>query len=226
MNMAELPGWNSVDEAALWGTIFHVLGLVALGLLVVFNVLAYVYGNRKDTLVAAEQTVRNQQEEQKRKANEAALSDLQEQLRNAQEQNGVIAQQLGQSSQKVSELEKKTEDRAITPEQKAALISVLAANPKYKITVTCNMGDQESLRFAQQFMDVFKQSGWIVDGPNQAMYDRAPVGIQLTIRDGKNPPPGALTIVNALKEVRIEFGAFQNPSVAEGIIDFRVGSKP
>ena len=49
------PGWNSVEAAAKWHRGFEIAGFVALGLLLLFEILSYVYGNRKDTLLRVEQ---------------------------------------------------------------------------------------------------------------------------------------------------------------------------
>jgi hypothetical protein len=50
------PGWNSVEAVVKWHRGFEVAGFVALGLLLLFEVQAYVYGNRKDVLLLAQQT--------------------------------------------------------------------------------------------------------------------------------------------------------------------------
>src|SRR5260370_24467005 len=47
------PGWESIEAAAGWHRGFEIAGFVALGLLLLFEVAAYVYGNRKDSLVTA-----------------------------------------------------------------------------------------------------------------------------------------------------------------------------
>lgn len=48
-----IPGWDSIDAAARWHKGFEIAGFIALGLLLLFEVLAYLYSNRKDTLVEA-----------------------------------------------------------------------------------------------------------------------------------------------------------------------------
>ena len=50
-----LPGWNSIESATRWHKGFEIAGFVALGLLLLFEVLAYIYGTRKDTLSSAQQ---------------------------------------------------------------------------------------------------------------------------------------------------------------------------
>ena len=50
-----LPGWDSLDAAARWYKGFEIAGFIALGLLLLFEVLAYIYGNRKDILLSAQQ---------------------------------------------------------------------------------------------------------------------------------------------------------------------------
>lgn len=50
-----LPGRNSVESVSEWHKLFEFAGFIALGLLLLFEVLAYVYGNRSVRLLAAEQ---------------------------------------------------------------------------------------------------------------------------------------------------------------------------
>jgi hypothetical protein len=59
-----LPGWDSVDAAVAWHRGFEIAGFVALGLLLAFEVLAYIYGNRKDVLLAAQARTAERQAEQ------------------------------------------------------------------------------------------------------------------------------------------------------------------
>jgi hypothetical protein len=45
-----LPGWNSLNSVERLADFFQIAGLIALALLVVLDVLAFVYGHRRDTL--------------------------------------------------------------------------------------------------------------------------------------------------------------------------------
>ena len=59
-----LPGWNSVETTARLHRGFEIAGFVALGLLLAFEILAYIYGNRKDALALAQQAQRVLTQEQ------------------------------------------------------------------------------------------------------------------------------------------------------------------
>jgi len=73
--MLTLPGWNSIETVSRLAKIFTIAGFISLFLLGAFEVLAYVYGNRKDALgaiagqnAAASRSREDEQAEQKRSA--------------------------------------------------------------------------------------------------------------------------------------------------------------
>jgi hypothetical protein len=76
------PGWDSVESAARWHRGFEIAGFIALGLLLLFEVLAYIYGNRKDTLISASNAKIEQQRQQQ---DEAANKARDVQIRAAQQ---------------------------------------------------------------------------------------------------------------------------------------------
>ncbi len=108
------------------------------------------------------------------------------------------------------------------------LDAIFASNPKYAVAIAINIGDQEALQYANKFVAVLKKNGWTVEGggPMQAMYDIPPKGIELTIRDPQNIPPGVRVLASALKQAGISFTPAHNDGVAIGAIEFRVGTKP
>jgi hypothetical protein len=63
--MNYLPGWESVDRVTAFSNAFTVLGLVALAFLVVFDVLAYAYGHRRDVLLQQQAAPRSITEAQR-----------------------------------------------------------------------------------------------------------------------------------------------------------------
>jgi thiosulfate reductase cytochrome b subunit len=46
-----LPGWNDLESVARVHRFFEIGGIVVLGTLVIFEIIAYVYGHRKETLI-------------------------------------------------------------------------------------------------------------------------------------------------------------------------------
>jgi hypothetical protein len=231
MDMAvTLPGWNSVESITRWHRGFEIAGFIALGLLLLFEILTYIYGNRKDALLAAQQltpTQWTQQQEKQQKANDEALEKLRKELQGAQEKGEKTAQELEQSKQKVAELAKAAEWRDLTADQVLRLDSVLSSSPKYAVSIAINFGDQEALRYANKLSAVFEKNGWSVEGggTSQAMYDIPAKGIELTIRDPQNVPPGLRVVANALKQAGISFTPAWNENVAIGAIEIRVGTK-
>jgi hypothetical protein len=45
-----LPGWDSIESVGAIAKFFHIAGLVAIVLLALFEVIAYVYDHHKDAL--------------------------------------------------------------------------------------------------------------------------------------------------------------------------------
>ena len=52
--MAGIPGWNTIEGASAFSRGFSIAGFVALFLLGIFEILAYLYSNRKDNLIEAQ----------------------------------------------------------------------------------------------------------------------------------------------------------------------------
>jgi hypothetical protein len=52
--LSVLPDWGSVESTAAYSRWFAISGLIALAFVVVFDVLAFIYAERKDVLISAE----------------------------------------------------------------------------------------------------------------------------------------------------------------------------
>jgi len=52
--LAGIPGWNTIEGASAFSRGFSIAGFVALFLLGIFEILAYLYSNRKDNLIEAQ----------------------------------------------------------------------------------------------------------------------------------------------------------------------------
>ncbi|WP_121821682.1 HNH endonuclease signature motif containing protein [Halostella salina] len=71
--------------------------------------------------------------------------------------------------------------RRIPPAARQEMVQQLAPYDPGPVTVTGIMGDGESLRLAEEIMDVLDEAGWDVSGPNQVVLNRAVQEIQLRI---------------------------------------------
>ena len=72
--MISPPGWNTIESASKFAKIFTYLGWASLFFLGIFEILAYVYGNRKDSLTAAKEQALKQ-------ANQGEIAALKQELR-------------------------------------------------------------------------------------------------------------------------------------------------
>jgi hypothetical protein len=211
------PGWGSVEAAARWHRGFEIAGFLALGLLLLCEVLAYIYGNHRDTLaIEAEHAASRERSTKEQQANEKRNAEL-----------AAANQRAEQAEKKVAEVAQAAADRVLTPEQRKNIGALLAAHPKYKIYLICNMGDQEGFRFMKPFLDLFRDNGWDIGAsPAQGMYTNPPVGVQIVVNDGRNPPPGFFVVRDALTQAGVEFVPVQNHEIAPDIVELRIGSKP
>lgn len=211
-----LPGWDSLEAVT---SIHHWLELAGIGflaLLVIAEAFAYVYGNRRDVLVA----LAAQSAEQQRQSD---VSSLQRQL----------AQSEQTAERRIEELKLKSAGRRLTEEQKHALATSLAGFRGQKIAITCILGDTEGKQFAEDFVAMFRGIGWNDGGGtgiNQAVFDRDPPGIVVAVNSedvGTGKLPHAVgPLVNALAAAGLVSAQFQNQQVASGTIGLTVGRKP
>jgi len=224
-----LPGWDSIEAAARWHRVFEIAGFIALGLLLLFEVIAYIYGNRKDILVAAaEQATAMERSGQEQKANEQRNTEITKANQKAAEAQAVAQQaadQLAKANQKVSELTQNAIPRSLTPDQRSRLFKFLSANPKQKIEADVPTGDNEAKVYAGELVDVISSAGWEVSGPNQSFYDFDPVGVNVAVTDEAHIPVGALVLLSALKDAGIPVIAVTNAKIPLGKIELRIGHK-
>jgi hypothetical protein len=221
-----LPGWNSIESVTRWHRGFEIAGFIALGLLLLFEVLTYVYGNRKDALIAAKPQLTPAEWSKQQEANERALGDLQTKLGAAKQQSEQTAHQLEESQQKLSQLEKQAASRELTRDQLSGLNAALSVNPKYAVEIDTPMGDQEAARYAKQFETVLRDNGWTIDGPNYSIFNPPLRDIQITVGDPRHIPTGAIVLANALKQAGIVFTPTHATGVTSGAIQLRIGTKP
>jgi septal ring factor EnvC (AmiA/AmiB activator) len=162
------PGWNSIEAAARYHRGFEIAGFVALALLLLFEVLAYAYGNRKDAIaIEVEQAATSERSRQEQEASQQRNDELGAARRRAEEAEKAskrTTEELAHSNERITELAKANADRVVTQEQQTRMAAVLAVSPKYKIRIVCNWGDQEAVKFSQPFVDVFRKSGWDLEG--------------------------------------------------------------
>jgi hypothetical protein len=213
--------WGSIESVSKWSTGFFWAGLEFLILLALAEIASHVFASRKDSLAAMREQAAAQSHQQAAEHAEARHA----------EEVGELRRRAEESEQRMANLQQQQADRTLTLNQKDTLIKAIAPFRGQHVTVACLLGDGEAMRFAVELMQVFAAAGWTASGVNQAVYTGPPpVGIEVTlsaadVASGKLPN-GALPLIQAMIAMGMTKMGHQNPQVATGTIEFRVGRKP
>lgn len=213
----QLPGWDSLGSVTRIHFLLEVAGIIFLGLLVVSEVLALKYSNRKDVLTAQAATATEN-------AQRAEVTTLQEKL----------AATAREAHRRIEELRAQQAPRRLSEDQKRALVRSLSRFHGQRIAITCVMGDGEAKQFAEDFAEVFRAAGWSgADGVNQSVYTRDPIGLGVGLnptsaQDHGKPKAAASALLAALVETGIltQREGFVNPQIGVDSIALVIGHKP
>jgi hypothetical protein len=217
-----LPGWNSVEAAAKWHRGFEIAGFVALGLLLLFEVLSYVYGNRKDVLLLAQQSSIAGEERKQQEARDKNSSDNVA-AANAAAQKATDAQK--RAEEKAAELEARLTPRKLSEEQKANLMRLLSKHTGYEITLLSVLGNKESQDYRDEFSELFQKAGWKVNPPPFRMPIRDVQGLKILVADLSKAPQAAIILQQALKEVGINADGGVDSGLKPETFELYVGFK-
>jgi hypothetical protein len=188
MYMIAIPGWDSVEAAAKLHRWFEIAGFVALALLLVFEVLAYIYGNRRDELViVADQagaTERRQHQEQADQQRNAEVAEANRRAAAAQAQAEQLRQQAA--------------PRALSPTERHQIVAFLAGKPTGVFIIKATIVTADARNYGEQIADAFRASGWTVTVQNVMFSGSNIMGLWITVKDGNAPPQAAGILQHAL----------------------------
>lgn len=181
------PGWNSAESANTWAHLWFWLGMWCFLWLGISEVIAFMYGLRKDHLIEAAQSVATAQ---------------------AKQDKDELSRQLAEADKKVGALAAFQAQRHLTPEQKTALVAMLSKLPGTKIAVGSLMGDDDGKAYRDDFVDVFNRAGWALDGHvGEAMFDKNPIGLVVRLNkadlEAQRVPAGAQALIEALAALNL-----------------------
>jgi hypothetical protein len=229
--MAWLPGWNSIETSTRLHDFFEVAGIVILGLLVLAEIIAYVYGHRRDDLIAitgrdaalkSEQEYRSAQEYHK-----VETAEMQAAL-NAAKKNAADA---GEKAEKAIAQQAQ---RRLTDTQKRTLIAALEPFRGQKVKIASVMGDADAGRYKMDFLDVLRVAHWSFNegtDVSQAVIMPTPEGIQVTVNQDDASAGRVLNSAMAFVQVLHKIGItnsdtiFVNPQVPSGQVELVIGTK-
>ena len=141
-----LPGWGSLESVKTFNFSFHIAALVFIALLAAAEIMAFVYGERRDTLIeigeraAADKRAKEQKEADARHAKEI----------------GGLKGQLSQAEKKVAGLQSQNVARRLSDSEKASLIKDLSNTPGQKASIMCVTSAWDCIAYAMDFLSAFK----------------------------------------------------------------------
>jgi hypothetical protein len=191
--MASLPRWNSIKGTTTLRDFFALSGIALLLIVVAFEFLGNLYGQRKERLVE-----------------DARLTAAIEQQKEHDTEVGTLRQQLSDANNKIAALESKKAERRLSPDETHTLISAISPFPGQKISITYLSGDSYGKALAADFVTVMKGANWDYGGGEGAapgLFEREPEGIALLINDADatahKASGGILALVRALLDLHL-----------------------
>src|SRR3974377_2318791 len=144
--MSWWPGWNSADNVGFWSHFWFWFGIACLFVAGACQVISHIYKLRKDALVAHKLlTLTNRVADQRRNADEAT------------HRAGVGAPQKEreQANTSVTEPQRCSTARVLTPEEQQTLIADLSPFAGQKVRVDTVMGSEDRLPPGKKFFLIF-----------------------------------------------------------------------
>jgi len=211
------PGWNSAESVGFWSHFWFWFGIACLFVAGACEVISHIYGLRKDALVARELVaLADRVADQRRKADEATHRS----------EVGAPQKERKQANTNVTEPQRGSTARVLTPEQQQTLIATLAPFAGQKVRVDTVMGSDDRLALAKDFVEIFRAAKWDVDpiSPMQVAYKKPPIGLEPTINQAGSVPPAFPTLVDTLAALGLGTNTgFADKKIPVGIIDMRIG---
>lgn len=221
--MTFLPGWDSFESVNKLYKLFSILGFVSLGLMVVFEILGFVYSNRKDVLVAHSQNAtakeRQQQEENENRKHDAQI----------QEANQQAAEAKNHADQAEKMLRETKEPRTLAMTERVRISSFLSKQPKGTIIIQADMNAFDARPYATEISELLKSAGWSVRLDNVMIIptsNNKPTGMWITIKDPKLASPAAGHLQQAFEAAGILVRGEVDPTLPNADeVRLTIGSK-
>jgi protein required for attachment to host cells len=228
-----LPGWDNLGTVQRLARGFTIAGFVSLFFLLAFEILGYLYGNRKDDLVAIAE---NRRTAELRERESRSNQQRDEQIRAAEERSRQTAEEQKQQAEqaheaqrkaeaRVSELEVHAAPRHLTDLRRERMHAALANTAKYDVVINRLMGDSESDEYAREFALVLRDAGWNPE-LSTSVYRETPKGILIAISTPNEVPAAAAALVTALDAADLHFSRVVTPDVPSGRVELIIGVKP
>ncbi len=183
--MSWIPGWDSIGGADWWSSFYFWAGIIALLLLGVSEVVSHRYSERKDELVAQEQTAIQ-------RGYDKEIAQLHLEASRATER----AAKLEQENLKLREELVKRSARLLTEEQRNAIIGIIKDNPINTANVIL-LPESEPNLFGVQIGAAIRDAGVHVNLVRGLRLLSMPEGVKLVL--GQGAPREAMSTIAALR---------------------------
>ena len=218
--MPSLPGWDSIESVGAIAKLFHVAGLVAIVLLALFEVVAYVYDHHKDVLVAAaatlESSTRTERDAESKKQLDAATGQIEAAHKEAHD-----------AQTEVVKMKEAALPRHLTEKEKSDLARFLADKPKGKFTIKADSNAKDGRAYADEIAAFFNSAkiGWTVKVDNAIIMGSDVTGVWVSVKDVNTAPEFAGILQNALKADNLPAGGRLDAALASDEVWLSVGLK-
>jgi hypothetical protein len=218
--MLSLPGWDSIASVGAIAKVFHIAGLIAIVLLALFEVVAYVYDHHKDALVAAaaasEASVRAVHDAESKKQLDAATGQIK-----------AAHQEAHDAQTEVGKMKEAALPRHLTEEEKNELAKFLADKPKGNFTIKADTNAKDGHAYADEIAAFFNSAkiGWTVKVDNAIIMGSDVSGMWVSVKDVSTAPEFAGILQNALKAASLPAGGRLDGALAPEEVWLSVGLK-
>jgi hypothetical protein len=228
----EWPEWLDIGDYQLRSRFVEIGIAGALGLLLVSEVVAFGYGKRQHTLMAAAEQANAERidsliaEAKKQRPIESSNRYLKE--------NSELRQRLNEAESKMASLERGQVQKHLTDEEKRFLIEALRPFAGQKVSIASIRGDDEGEAFAQDFVSVFDAAKWDHHGEagvSKQRWDRDPVGVEVALNDADaragTISPGVGALINAVRALGLVYDntVWMDEEVPHGQALLKIGKK-
>jgi len=229
-----LPWWNSLSAVTHIHERLTILGYICLAGLLLTEVLAHIYGNRRDALLVIEESSRTEttskqhrdEIEQVKKEYEGKLTQLNSKLSETSNAGTQTGKRLAEANKKLTDLEERQAPRTVSAAQRERLVPILAEAKSAIASIRATNSTAESSSFAEELREVFLAAGWKADPVFYNMVVGVPVepGVVMVVNNVSSPL--GLLVQRAFQSVGIELKGAVNQTVPSGTVLFIVGQKP
>jgi hypothetical protein len=223
------PEWFDVGDYQLRSRFFEIGCVAVFALLAVSEVMAYSYGLRQSSLVAAAEQA--SADRIGRLSRARAVADTPGRYL---KENSELRQKHIDAENKLAALERTQTQKHLSLEQRRFLIEALRPFAGQKVSIASIRGDDEGLILAQEFVSVFEAAGWDHHGEagvSTQEWPRDPVGIEVVLNEddarADQIPPGVAGLINVVRQLGLVYDntVYMDNDVPNGQALLKVGKK-